>query len=59
LDTSIDYDVQLIDKFIVLTPKGLMDLQTTITKLESESHKAKCDNSKSVGPTGPDNDVVS
>jgi hypothetical protein len=47
LDTSVDYDVRLVDRLIVLTPKQLSDVASTIAKLESESQKGKRENADS------------
>jgi len=47
LDTSIDYDVRLVDRLIVLTPKQLSDVASTIAKLETESQKRKRENADS------------
>ena len=48
LDTSIDYDVRLVGKLIVLMPKGLKDVEMTIAKIQNE-----CDSSK-----GEDHDTL-
>jgi len=42
LDTSIDYDVRLVDKIIVMMPKGLADVETTIARIQSEWDRTKC-----------------
>jgi hypothetical protein len=57
LDTSVDYDVRLVDKLIVLTPKQLSDVASTIAKLESESQKAKRENADSAKSSELEDDV--
>jgi hypothetical protein len=57
LDTSVDYDVRLVDKLIVLMPKQLGDVASTIAKLESESQKGKRENADSAKSSELEDDV--
>jgi len=59
LDTSVDYNVQLVDRLIVLTPKQLSDVASTIAKLEAELQKAKRENADSTSSGEPEDDVES
>lgn len=44
VDTSIDYEVKLVDELIVITPKHHTSVTSTIAKLGSECHNALRDN---------------
>jgi len=55
LDTSVDYDVRLVDRLIVLTPK-FSDVASTIARLEAESQKAKRANADSAKASQLEND---
>jgi len=54
VDTSIDYEVKLVDKLIVITPKHHTSVASTIAKLDSQYQNAlrdNCDSSKSSCPS--------
>jgi len=53
LDTSIDYEVKLVDKLIVIMPK-LGDVASTITRIEDEWRKSQRNIAETIEPAEND-----
>ena len=56
VDTSIEYEVRLVDKLIVITPKR-GDLASTIAQIENDWQKSQRDSAQAAEAADTENDA--